>query len=161
MKKTLGDNGDPAYADMFAAIENGTFMPKQVSKDNGVIPMQLQKKELEGILNRAQRYLPFLTEKDETGLTVREKIISLCEHRIPYYVGPLNKHSKKAWIVRKEEKIYPWNFDQVVDLDRSAEAFIENLTSKCTYLPQYDVIPKYSLLYTKFMVLNELNNLTL
>lgn len=161
LKKTLGDNGDPAYADMFAAIENGTFMPKQVSKDNGVIPMQLQKKELEGILNRAQRYLPFLTEKDETGLTVREKIISLCEHRIPYYVGPLNKHSKKAWIVRKEEKIYPWNFDQVVDLDRSAEAFIENLTSKCTYLPQYDVIPKYSLLYTKFMVLNELNNLTL
>ena len=161
LKKTLGDNGDPAYADMFAAIENGTFMPKQVSKDNGVIPMQLQKKELEGILDRAQRYLPFLTEKDETGLTVREKIISLCEHRIPYYVGPLNKHSKKAWIVRKEGKIYPWNFDQVVDLDRSAEAFIENLTSKCTYLPQYDVIPKYSLLYTKFMVLNELNNLTL
>ncbi len=50
LKKTLGDNGDPAYADMFAAIENGTFMPKQVSKDNGVIPMQLQKKkELEGI----------------------------------------------------------------------------------------------------------------
>ena len=44
LKKTLGDNGDPAYADMFAAIENGTFMPKQVSKDNGVIPMQLQKK---------------------------------------------------------------------------------------------------------------------
>lgn len=161
LKKTLGDNEDPAYADMFAAIENGTFMPKQVSKDNGVIPMQLQKKELEGILDRAQRYLPFLTEKDETGPTVREKIISLCEHRIPYYVGPLNKHSKKAWIVRKEGKIYPWNFDQVVDLDRSAEAFIENLTSKCTYLPQYDVIPKYSLLYTKFMVLNELNNLTL
>ena len=161
LKKTLGDNGDPAYVDMFAAIENGTFMPKQVSKDNGVIPMQLQKKELEGILDRAQRYLPFLTEKDETGLTVREKIISLCEHRIPYYVGPLNNHSKKAWIVLKEGKIYPWNFDQVVDLDRSAEAFIENLTSKCTYLPQYDVIPKYSLLYTKFMVLNELNNLTL
>lgn len=48
-------------------------MPKQVSKDNGVIPMQLQKKELEGILDQAQRYLPFLTEKDETGLTVREK----------------------------------------------------------------------------------------
>ncbi len=161
LKKTLGDNGDPAYAEMFAAIENGTFMPKQVSKDNGVIPMQLQKKELEGILNRAQGYLPFLTEKDETGLTVREKIIALCEHCIPYYVGPLNKHSKKAWIVRKEGKIYPWNFKQVVDVDRSAEAFIEKLTSKCTYLPQYDVIPKYSLLYTKFMVLNELNNLTL
>lgn len=161
LKKTLGANRDPAYADMFAAIENGTFMPKQVSAKNGVIPMQLQLKELEGILDRAQAYLPFLTEKDADGRTVREKIVSLCKFRIPYYVGPLNTHSQKAWIVRKEGKIYPWNFDQVVDLDRSAEAFIENLTSKCTYLPQYDVIPKYSLLYTKFMVLNELNNLTL
>lgn len=46
-----------------------------------------------------------------------------------------------------------------MDFDESAEKFIENLTSKCTYLPQYDVIPKHSLLYNKFCVLNELNNL--
>lgn len=46
-----------------------------------------------------------------------------------------------------------------MDFDKSAEKFIENLTSKCTYLPQYDVIPKHSLLYNKFCVLNELNNL--
>lgn len=46
-----------------------------------------------------------------------------------------------------------------MDFDKSAEKFIEKLTSKCTYLPQYDVIPKHSLLYNKFCVLNELNNL--
>ena len=33
------------------------------------------------------------------------------------------------------------------------------MTNKCTYLPEKDVIPKNSLLYTKYMVLNELNNL--
>ena len=33
------------------------------------------------------------------------------------------------------------------------------MTSKCTYLPTEDVLPKDSLLYSKFRVLNELNNL--
>lgn len=81
------------------------------------------------------------------------------EYRIPYYIGPLNTHSTKHWLVRSNEKIYPWNIEDVVDFDKSAEKFIEKLTSKCTYLPQYDVIPKHSLLYNKFCVLNELNNL--
>lgn len=33
------------------------------------------------------------------------------------------------------------------------------MTNKCTYLPTEDVLPKDSLLYSKFRVLNELNNL--
>ena len=33
------------------------------------------------------------------------------------------------------------------------------MTCKCTYLAGEDVLPKYSLLYSKFMVLNEINNL--
>ncbi len=144
---------------MFDEIENSTFMPKQVTKDNGVIPMQLNEKELVAILDNAKQYLPFLLNKDSYGKTVYEKIKALFEYRIPYYIGPLNNHSKKYWIVRKNEKIYPWNIKEVVDFDKSAEKFIENLTSKCTYLPEYDVIPKNSLLYNKFCVLNELNNL--
>lgn len=144
---------------MFDEIENSTFMPKQVTKDNGVIPMQLNEKELVAILDNAKQYLPFLLNKDSDGKTVYEKIKALFEYRIPYYIGPLNNHSKKYWIVRKNEKIYPWNIKEVVDFDKSAEKFIENLTSKCTYLPEYDVIPKNSLLYNKFCVLNELNNL--
>ena len=35
------------------------------------------------------------------------------------------------------------------------------MTNKCTYLYGEDVLPKDSLLYSKFMVLNELNNLRL
>lgn len=161
LKKELGKCADDAYTDMFDEIAEGIFLPKQVQKENSVIPMQLHKKELEAILKNAEAYLPFLKEADEKGITVSEKIKAVFSFRIPYYVGPLNEHSSKGWIVRKDEKIYPWNFKEVVDEDRSAEAFIKNLTSKCTYLPRYDVIPKNSLLYTKFMVLNELNNLTL
>ena len=134
-------------------------MPKQVTKDNGVVPMQVNEKELVAILDNAKEYLPFLLNKDNDGKTVYDKIKALFEYRIPYYIGPLNTHSTKSWLVRSNEKIYPWNIEDVVDFDKSAEKFIENLTSKCTYLPQYDVIPKHSLLYNKFCVLNELNNL--
>ena len=35
------------------------------------------------------------------------------------------------------------------------------MTNKCTYLIHEDVLPKYSLLYSKFEVLNELNNVRL
>lgn len=134
-------------------------MPKQVTKDNGVVPMQVNEKELVAILDNAKEYLPFLLNEDNDGKTVYDKIKALFEYRIPYYIGPLNTHSTKHWLVRSNEKIYPWNIEDVVDFDKSAEKFIEKLTSKCTYLPQYDVIPKHSLLYNKFCVLNELNNL--
>lgn len=147
------------YQNMYDEIAAASFMPKAVTNENSVIPMQVNREELKAILKNAQGYLPFLTEKDSDGKSVSEKIIDIFNFRIPYYVGPLNGHSDKSWVVRTNEKIYPWNFDKVVDIDKSAEKFIENLTSKCTYLPKEDVIPKSSLLYSAFTVLNELNNL--
>ena len=159
LKKVLPISDDPNDQKMRERIENGTFMPKQITKDNGVIPMQIQRAELVATLKNVETYLPFLNEKDKDGITVSEKILAVFDYRIPYYVGPLNQHSDKAWIVRKTGKIYPWNFDQKVDIEASAEAFIQNLTSKCTYLPQEDVLPKQSILYSRYMVLNELNNL--
>ena len=44
-------------------------------------------------------------------------------------------------------------------MESSNEKFIRRMTNKCTYLLGKDVLPKNSLLYQKFMVLNELNNL--
>lgn len=147
------------YQKMVDDINSDNFMPKIVSKDNAVIPMQVNLSELKAILNNAQNYLPFLNNKDTDGKTVSDKIIDIFKFRIPYYVGPLNKHSGKAWLERTNEKIYPWNFDRVVDTEKSAEKFIEKLTSKCTYIFSEDVLPKNSLAYCKFTVLNELNNL--
>ena len=46
-----------------------------------------------------------------------------------------------------------------MDVEQSNKEFIERMTNKCTYLIGEDVLPKNSLLYSKYMVLNELNNL--
>ena len=145
-------------------IENGKFLPLQRSKENASIPKQVHEAELNAILNNAESYLPFLKEKDAEGISVREKICSVFRFRIPYYVGPLsNRHKSQGanqWIKRKKEGyIYPWNFSEMVDEQASNEEFIQRMTNKCTYLVGEDVLPKNSLLYTKFMVLNELNNL--
>lgn len=159
LRKQLPKTAEEGFEKMYEEIALGIFLPKAVSKDNSVIPMQINKAELTAILKNASSYLQFLNFADESGKTAAEKIADIFAFRIPYYVGPLNSHSDKAWIVRKNEKIYPWNFSEIVDVDKSAERFIENLTSKCTYLKREDVLPKNSLLYTKFTVLNELNNL--
>lgn len=135
-------------------LEKGTFLPKQVNKDNGVIPYQIHQYELEKIIDNLAEKIPLLREKGD-------KIKQLFAFKIPYYVGPLNGE-KFSWAIRKNDnKIYPWNFNEVIDLEESAEMFIRRMTNKCTYLYGEDVLPKDSLLYSKFMVLNELNNLRL
>ncbi|MDO5096934.1 MAG: type II CRISPR RNA-guided endonuclease Cas9 [Peptostreptococcaceae bacterium] len=166
LKKKLDKQKDnPEYQEIFYKLEEGTFLPKQREKSNSVIPYQINKLELEKILSRAEQYLPFLKEKDESGLTNSEKILAILCFRIPYYVGPLNDaHKDKAnsntWVIRKASgKVYPWNFEEKVDVEQSAQEFIRRMTNKCTYLIGKDVLPKDSLLYSEFMMLNELNNL--
>ena len=141
-------------------LEQGTFLPKQVNKDNSVIPYQVHMYELRKILENLSGRSFFIQEN-------KEKILQLFEFRIPYYVGPLGRNEegtegKFTWAVRKNnEKIYPWNFKDVIDIEESAEKFIRRMTNKCTYMLGEDVLPKDSLLYSKYMVLNELNNLRL
>lgn len=146
-------------------ITNGFAFPKQTTKDNGIIPIQVHLAELKCILDNAEGYLPFLGETDNNGLSVREKIEQIVKFRIPYYVGPLagtrmSREQGRCWVVRKNEKIYPWNFTEIVNLEESAEKFITNMTAKCTYLVGEDVLPKESLLYSEFMVRNAINNIT-
>ena len=150
--------GSQAVETILTELEQGTFLPKQRSKPNSVIPNQVHRKELVDILARAAAYLPFLTEKDQDGISVSQKILAIFDFRIPYYVGPLNPASPHAWVKRSDAPILPWTFEQVVNLEESAEGFITRMTAKCTYLKE-DVLPKDSLLYSEFMVLNELNNL--
>lgn len=149
------------FEDMLKRLELQTFMPKQKDTDNRVIPYQLYWYELDQILTKAEVYLPFLAEKDENNFSVSDKIRSIFLFRVPYFVGPLNEHSSYAWLKRKHGKIYPWNFEQMVDLDESEERFIKRMTNTCTYLPGEKVLPKDSLCYHKFMVLNEINNITI
>lgn len=152
------------YEDMGKRLELGTFMPKQVNTDNRVLPYQLYYFELARLLEKVSSYLPFINEKDSEGYITKEKLLSIMEFRIPYYVGPLHRDYKEnnsfAWIKRKAQgRIYPWNYEEKIDLDASEQAFIDKMTNQCSYLPGEDVLPKYSLLYCKYEVLNEINNI--
>lgn len=143
-------------ADVLARAGDGTFMPRQVGEDNRLLPNNLFAAELRQILDRAAGYLPFLRERDGDGHTPEEKLLAMMEFHIPYYVGPL----RGGWLVRKGEgPIRPWNFEDTVDEDASEAAFIRRMTGQCTYLPGEDVLPKQSMVYQRFLALNELNAL--
>lgn len=164
VKKLIGENPeDEDSIDILNSIQDSSFMPLLISFRNSVIPYQVHKAEMDEILRVAAKDYPFLNEKDETGLTVIQKIDSLITYRIPYYVGPLGRNDKSisGWAIRKKDgKILPWNWQEMIDEDASAEGFIRRMTNKCTYLHNEDVLPKCSLLYSRFLVLNELNNVT-
>lgn len=159
MVSEMPKNDDAEY--ILLEIEKGMFLPKQLTSANGVIPYQVHLRELKAILQNAENYLPFLRETDDTGLCVLEKIISLFEFRVPYYIGPVfNDGRHNAWAVRKEDgRVLPWNFEEKIDTKASEEEFIKRMIRHCTYLNDEQVLPKNSLLYERFMVLNELNNL--
>lgn len=147
------------FCDMNKRLALHTFMPKQKTTDNRVIPHQLYEYELQKILKNASCYLPFLNEIED-GLSNAEKIMELFLFKIPYFVGPLNNHSPFAWVKkRSNEKITPWNFKDVIDEDESEKAFIRRMTNHCAYIHGASVLPKHSLYYQKFTVLNEINSI--
>ena len=147
---------------LLSMLDNLTLLPTCTTKENCLLPYQLNEIELNKILEIAENKFTFLKVKGNDGLSVSDKIKSLLTFRIPYFVGPLNEHSKFAWIKRKEDgSITPWNFENKVDLSGSAEKFIKRMTCKCTYLFEKDVLPKNSPIYCKFMALDILNNLHL
>lgn len=59
---------------------------------------------------------------------------------------------------KREGVITPWNLDDMVDTDESAKQFIKRMTIKDTYLIHEDTIPQNSMIYQKYTVLQELNN---
>lgn len=161
--KGTGATSDERYVDMIARFERQQFLRRLKTSDNGSIYYQLHLEELKAIIESQGRFYPFL--KSDAA-----KIESLVSFRIPYYVGPLtdknarqDSHGKNRfqWSERKpgmeDAVITPWNWDQVIDKNKSAEKFILRMTGDCTYLAGEKTLPKCSLLYEKFCVLNELN----
>lgn len=161
--KGTGATSDERYVDMIARFERQQFLRRLKTSDNGSIYYQLHLEELKVIIENQGRFYPFL-KRDAA------KIESLVSFRIPYYVGPLtgknarqDAHGKNRfqWSERKpgmeDAVITPWNWDQVIDKNKSAENFILRMTGDCTYLAGEKTLPKCSLLYEEFCVLNELN----
>lgn len=165
LKKFLNDNkletyDKSVYDDIQNEISNETFLPKILHADCGLFPHQLNGGELDAILKNLVKVHPEFLEKDEDGYSAVGKIKAIFTFKIPYYVGPLNGTHDNSWIVKKAEgRITPWNFNQKVDLNACNEAFIKRMTNKCTYLRGEDVLPKTSMYYQAFDVLNQINSI--
>lgn len=146
------------YNDILKGIDAKTFLPQILHSDNGLIPYQLNEAELNDIIKT-------MTVSHPETKEIADKLLRLFLFRIPYYVGPLagvvrDDGEKSNWAVRKsDEKITPWNFNEVIDFEKSNEAFMRRMTNKCSYLKGEDVLPKDSFIYQKYNVLNQLNKL--
>lgn len=166
-KNSIESKGEK-YTDLCNAIlsdiAENKFMPKILNADNGLFPHQINLDELIKILESLCKYYPEFSQKDDDGLSISDKIIKLFEFRIPYYVGPLNTYHAESggnsWAVRKEDgRILPWNIERKIDMQSSNEAFMRRMTGKCSYLHGEDVLPKCSMFYQAYDVLNQLNKL--
>lgn len=166
----ISDN--PDAQELLEAIKLENFLPKQRTSANGVIPNQMHQIELDAIIENQAPYYPWLAEENPVESHRKNapyKLDELLTFRVPYYVGPMitkedqEKYSGAnfAWMIRKDKgAITPWNFEDKVDAMASANEFIKRMTSKDTYLIGEDVLPASSLLYQRFTVLNELNNIS-
>lgn len=161
-KYIITDNFIINDSDFLKRLENNEVLPRITSKENGKYPYQLNKDELISIIKNQGKYYPFLLNKtdDETYRLVR-----LLEFKIPYFVGPLvsSSQSNNAWMIRNEgmehKHIDPYNFKEIVNLDKTAEIFIRRMISHCTYLLDEEALPNNSILYSEFKVLNELKQI--
>lgn len=152
LKELLNKNvPKEACENILSELDAKTFLPKILHSDNGLIAHQFNEAELVKIVDNMVVAFP------ETA-AMAAKIRPLFLFKIPYYVGPLS--GNRAWLVKNsDEKITPWNFNEVVDLAESNEKFMRNMTNKCSYLHGEDVLPKCSITYQCFNVLNQLNKL--
>lgn len=156
VKKAIEKSDDSRKDKILEKIANETYMLKQTSKNNAYIPYQMQKDELIKILDHQEKYYPVLKEN-------RDKIISILEFRIPYYYGPLDGNKQFGWLIKKKgkenERILPWNHQEIVDVQETAAQFIKKLTNYCTYLPIEKVMPQKSLTCSMYEVLSEVNKI--
>lgn len=173
---TSKESSDPVFIETRDSIlglldkNNPGFLLKINNRDNASLPYQLNVIEARQIIKNQSKYYPELLAKSkDSGQSILDRVITLIEFKIPYYVGPLNdQHKGKkngfAWLVRKpgkeKEQINPYNIDEVVDYGATQTEFIRRMTNKCTYLYEEDVLPANSLLYREYDLLNHVNTIT-
>lgn len=147
-------------------IEDNTLLQRLNNASNSVIPMQFNKKELIEIINNQKEYYPDLFT--DINISHIEQIFSF---KREYFIGPIdfdkNNKSKFSWVVQKEtalnekQKIYPWNFYDVVDKKETQKNFIQRMLNHCTYLKGENdyCIPSSSISYQAFVCLQYVNKL--
>ncbi len=142
-------------------LNNGTLLIKPRNRNNGVFPRQANRIELETILNNQSAFYPKLKD-------MKEKILQLFDFKIDYYVGPLaiNNINKNnfGWLVRKKDyenaTITAFNYKNAINFEQTQLNFIEKMTGTCSYILGEKALPKNSIYYCWFNVINEVSNLS-
>lgn len=150
----LDDSPEKQY--VLDEIEKDTFLPKINDVRNAAIPYQFHEDELKKIIENQKGYYSELAKN-------AEKILSILSFKRPYSVGVLYSSKGKSrfsWaedIIR--ERVYPWNFNDLVDVDKMSENFISRMTNYCNYFEEEQVLPLCSITYQTYITLNELNKI--
>lgn len=158
MEDNIEDSDKNIFDDINKKLKENKFLDKLKIRDNGVLPYQLNEIELRKILENQGQFYQFLLNKTNGK---EYDILKLLTFRIPYYVGTTK--GKFSWLseedIKNKEKITPWNFNEKIDIENAGMKFISHMTNKCSYLKSEDVLPKQSLIYQEYILLNELNKI--
>lgn len=169
VRRQLPASAATDYPALAARLTQDDFMPLQRNSLNRLIPHQLHQGELDRIIENQGRYYPFLKAPNPNPSrrnVAAYQLDELVAFRIPYYVGPLitavdqakTSGAGFAWLKRRDTgEITPWNFDQKVDRLASANQFIRQNIPWDNHLLGATVLPSKSLIYQRYLVLDELN----
>lgn len=172
LKKVLkisdGKSSEQFLADVSQKIDSGEYLSRLKEVDNSLFPYQLTLEEVKRILANQSKYYDIFQAKYTEGFAAQDKIEKIISFRKPYFIGPTigggssetkTERNKFAWSVRRipSTKIYPWNFEEVMNYEESAENFIKRMLNKCTYLKDEFCLPKNSLTFSFYAYLNEIN----
>lgn len=160
---TLSEFDDELIDYIKTEISKRFFIPKLRTIDNSIIPNYVYADELDRIINNASKYVSFLNEISD-GITYGEKIRRLFTFQIPFYIGPITEqsalHGGNGWVKRKKQgTVFPWNFDEMIDEEECAKRYILQRVKQCSYMYNEKTEPRNSLLYQKFCILDEINNI--
>ena len=158
IEKTLKENKEyvsKGYAEIYegllAKAINRELLKTIALASTSIIPHQLHLIELEKIIDNCKTHYPFIFEN-------KEKLVALFKFRVPYYYGPLDGRSEFSNVIRyKNETITPWNVNEIVDENKTREKFMKRLTNTCSYLLAEKVMPKVSLAFEEYLILDRLN----
>jgi len=140
------------------------FLQRPRVAGNGIFPKQAHESELNEILHNQSRIWGNFLDED-----AQNKIKALFNFKIDYFVGPLgirkdNNKQNFGWVKRKigfeNAQITPYNYKEAIDSEKTRTEFITRMTGTCSYLIGEKALPKNSMYYCYFNVLNEISNLS-
>lgn len=139
-----------AIADIAVSTKNHYRVIKNIQNS---YPNGLYVKEVVAILKKQSEFYPEITDE---FINVCKNIVSA---RIPYFIGPLNKDAKNAWVTKKGNIKYSYEYSKkdAIDVNKSIVEWKNRMISHCTYLPEEPALPVGSFLGETFNIVNELN----